>query len=392
MWQDRTPDRHCNSPSSGRGTPRSASSDVPGSPFGTPRSRSEEQGRRKGEASPSPRARVKENNRTPSRPTSKPCPASTNNPGSPFMVQEPGAGTESRSRSRSRSGGRIRSRSRSGGKSRSSSRQEVEDSLSDSSYEVYPKFNPNNNQTMPTADTRSEEEESVNHQKKTKNKKVKSVKISKMQKMKRDKKEETNKKTDRDFYLTRQAEKAKIESKLEVIAEKYHCKKDTCNFQCSVRYHFGAWKHANLEDCTVEKTRKARKQVASPCTNCELTFKTKEELKKHFKSHHRELMHTCHFCFKLFVSRVQLMNHIKLMHNSPMEQVCEECGKTFPTKGYLSRHHKLQHKSMGSEEIRLKYSALCSVKTEHSISEWRILLKAAVKVEVKELGRELSIR
>ena len=194
MWQDRTPDRHCNSPSSGRGTPRSASSDVPGSPFGTPRSRSEEQGRRKGEASPSPRARVKEKNRTPSRPTSKPCPASTSNPGSPFMVQEPGAGTESRSRSRSRSGGRIRSRSRSGGKSRSSSRQEVEDSLSDSSYEVYPKFNPNNNQTMPTADTRSEEEESVNHQKKTKNKKVKSVKISKMQKMKRDKKEETNKK------------------------------------------------------------------------------------------------------------------------------------------------------------------------------------------------------
>ena len=242
---------------------------------------------------------------------------------------------------------------------------------------------------MPQADTRSEEEESGNHVK-TKHKRVKSVTISKMQKMKRDKKEETNKKTDRDFYLTRQAEKSKIESKLEVIADKYHCKKDTCNFQCSVRSHFGAWRHANLEDCTAEKTRKARKQVASPCTNCELIFKTKEELKKHFKSHHRELMHTCHFCLKLFVSRVQLMNHIKLMHSGPKEQVCDECGKTFQTKGYLSRHHKLQHQSVGSEEIRLKYSALCSVKTDHNISEWRILLKAAVKVEVKEQGRELS--
>ena len=116
----------------------------------TPRSRSEEQARRKGEARPSPKARVKEKTRTPSRPASKPCPAFTNNPGSPFMAQEPGAGTESRirSRSRSRSGGRIRSRS--GGKSRSRSRQEVEDSLSKSFCEVYPEINPNNNQMADT--------------------------------------------------------------------------------------------------------------------------------------------------------------------------------------------------------------------------------------------------
>jgi transcription elongation factor Elf1 len=71
------------------------------------------------------------------------------------------------------------------------------------------------------------------------------------------------------------------------------------------------------------------------CTTCSATFKTKDNLKDHMKTHNKAL--ACDVCDKRFARRFQLTEH-RLLHNDPSAFTCMVCGHKYSTASYLKRH------------------------------------------------------
>uniref|UniRef100_A0A7M5ULD3 C2H2-type domain-containing protein n=1 Tax=Clytia hemisphaerica TaxID=252671 RepID=A0A7M5ULD3_9CNID len=68
---------------------------------------------------------------------------------------------------------------------------------------------------------------------------------------------------------------------------------------------------------------------------CGKTFKTKDLMKKHMKTH--EENYTCKICNKKFGIKQTFLTHVK-SHEKTFE--CDACGKRFGSKGNMVRHNK----------------------------------------------------
>lgn len=101
--------------------------------------------------------------------------------------------------------------------------------------------------------------------------------------------------------------------------------------------------------CKAELTVQSLRQHTKSCANqtelkfscqiCSKTFKTKQLLKNHEKTHNKQFQ--CSACSKKFPSQSRLNTHRKENHENPRSFGCEECGKKFNRKGNLKKHQEI---------------------------------------------------
>ena len=132
---------------------------------------------------------------------------------------------------------------------------------------------------------------------------------------------------------------------------KYSCNKKLCQFQ-----------HCDVE-LPSEGSLETSIRHAHPnkCSECEKTFKTKEELDYHVQSTHKQTkakVYPCEKCNFTFESKVKFQTHLSgIQHNKVIEQVndsdeydtddddeefseaCMECGVVFKSYESLDDHH-----------------------------------------------------
>ena len=179
--------------------------------------------------------------------------------------------------------------------------------------------------------------------------------VTKMIKMKKSKKDR-NKSANRDIYEEQKKRKAMIDVRLTLLGDRYHCKKEQCDFSCESRHIFSAIKHANLADCLQKKTKKSRK-VTVECLElngngerCGEVFSSKVHLRLHYMKVHQEVIHICHQCPSKFTTRINLMKHMMKAHEKLVKKVpCEECGKVCMGDGMLRKHMKSVHSCVETE-------------------------------------------
>ena len=204
--------------------------------------------------------------------------------------------------------------------------------------------------------------------------------------LKAQKKKESSKNNDKDLQMRRQSEKAKIDTKLILIDNEYHCKEETCKFRCSAKSKYTAWAHARKDDCTTQGKKKRHTQVVHECTelNCGKSFSCKVNLKKHFRNDHMLALHVCHICEKHFKSREYMINHMKRTHIEREQNKCDECGKACLTDVLLKKHKKERHSEAFEEGIKKKFEELCGENPKYE--RWKGLLEAAAKLGSTTLG------
>ena len=74
------------------------------------------------------------------------------------------------------------------------------------------------------------------------------------------------------------------------------------------------------------------------CEICNKTFKTKNYLTEHKRTHREPEEYSCDKCLKVFGSISNLRGHIKTKHESTSSYSCEYCSKKFERAFCLKRH------------------------------------------------------
>lgn len=86
------------------------------------------------------------------------------------------------------------------------------------------------------------------------------------------------------------------------------------------------------EELTVDRSFK--------CDVCESSFKKKENIRSHVRTHFKFKSFKCEKCEKTFKRRGDLRFHMKQIHYSKRNLKCSDCGKAFNTKSCLKKHQK----------------------------------------------------
>ena len=83
------------------------------------------------------------------------------------------------------------------------------------------------------------------------------------------------------------------------------------------------------------------------CDQCDISFKKKDSLRKHVKTHNKEKPHQCSLCNKVFKRKYNLIHHSSTIHSEDrIIYQCTYCDKVFKKKGNLSQH-QATHSSLG---------------------------------------------
>lgn len=77
------------------------------------------------------------------------------------------------------------------------------------------------------------------------------------------------------------------------------------------------------------------------CDECGIKFDSNFLLSKHMKSH-KSSRHPCKQCGKVFLTQVQMQEHIERVHYEKTIK-CTKCDKMFSTEKILKQHDKLHH-------------------------------------------------
>ena len=102
-------------------------------------------------------------------------------------------------------------------------------------------------------------------------------------------------------------------------------------------------------------SKRYMKPLENKCTECELTFDSKDRINEHMKmEHNNEDEWNCNDCDFQGSSSFTLMNHLKLTRHQPSERntarkisifKCNSCEKEFQRYVALMLHRKTEHKS-----------------------------------------------
>ena len=99
---------------------------------------------------------------------------------------------------------------------------------------------------------------------------------------------------------------------------------------CGKQYGFYATFRAHfIQKHTSEKPHK--------CDACDGSFKTKSELKRHYRIHTGVRPHECNLCGKSFTQSTVLKTHMRV-HSGEMPYSCTVCGEKFKHSGSAKKH------------------------------------------------------
>ncbi|KAG5675157.1 hypothetical protein PVAND_005083 [Polypedilum vanderplanki] len=73
------------------------------------------------------------------------------------------------------------------------------------------------------------------------------------------------------------------------------------------------------------------------CTICK---KYVSQIKEHYNTTHKDLPHSCEFCYRRFLKRREYNNHVMTRHTKIRKWLCQLCGKGFVEMYQLKRHFK----------------------------------------------------
>ncbi|XP_060907305.1 zinc finger protein 260-like isoform X1 [Labrus mixtus] len=104
------------------------------------------------------------------------------------------------------------------------------------------------------------------------------------------------------------------------------------NWQETAGYQSGV----NSVKCITNKRLKTHKKSHS-CSECQKTFKTRQDLTRHIQIHTGEKPFSCSICSKRFYQKWNLTSHM-LVHTGEKPFGCSVCSKRFILKGNLTKH------------------------------------------------------
>ncbi|KAM6992309.1 uncharacterized protein LKV04_008361 [Tautogolabrus adspersus] len=104
------------------------------------------------------------------------------------------------------------------------------------------------------------------------------------------------------------------------------------NFQTTTGYQLGV----NSVKYTTNKRLKTHKKSHS-CSECQKTFRTRQDLTRHIQIHTGEKPFSCSICGKRFYQKWNLTSHM-LVHTGEKPFGCSVCSKRFILKGNLTKH------------------------------------------------------
>ncbi|ODM86844.1 Hypermethylated in cancer 2 protein [Orchesella cincta] len=80
------------------------------------------------------------------------------------------------------------------------------------------------------------------------------------------------------------------------------------------------------------------------CSECNVVYKSKQQLNHHMKAVHNPETHICHICDNIFTTAKYLNQHVTRTHSTPGAEEswnkCPKCGMRFCQK-YLLKNHLL---------------------------------------------------
>ena len=114
------------------------------------------------------------------------------------------------------------------------------------------------------------------------------------------------------------------------------------------------------------------------CEICNKTFKTKNYLTEHKRTHREPEEYSCDKCLKVFGSKSNPRGHIKTKHESTSSYSCEYCSKKFEKAFCLKQHTDSCQNRIAYQLNQRKHSELtCDAcgkegfKTKKSLSDHR---------------------
>lgn len=131
-------------------------------------------------------------------------------------------------------------------------------------------------------------------------------------------------------------------------------------------------------------------QVVLQCKICEasnvdISFTSKETLKKHMKEDHQEVNKVpCNYCGIVYSSKSNMAAHIRTVHRDKLHYTCVKCLKMFETEKGLQTHLRHCHKS-SDRRVRCRFCGqTCIGRTHEKLCKYRLSRVESSDCSVKQ--------
>ena len=133
-------------------------------------------------------------------------------------------------------------------------------------------------------------------------------------------------------------------------AEESLVKLELNTFEEKSDHDFLISEESNDSESSVD-SRKKKKQMKVPCSQCDLSFSTSSRLRSHVQKAHQDLF-VCQICSSHFPKKSDLNKHCKLEHMGK-QAICKICDKEMRDQSALDYHNERAHNPDSKEPFRL---------------------------------------
>ena len=125
------------------------------------------------------------------------------------------------------------------------------------------------------------------------------------------------------------------------------------------------------------------------CIDCGKTCKTKFDMLKHVERMHSDTKYNCKQCDSEFSAKISLISHMRRRHGKPREKLesCTQCQKTFYTLRNLKKHISDVHdkiKAFRCEECQFKCARMDNLNLHRRKSHNKENLTKAMLISMVE--------